>query len=68
MLIGLGEDIHDPYWLSLLGQRVGSQGDFCKKCKHGLSRDMDYLENCLSQTFYISHADWSWWEHDPDTF
>jgi len=22
-----------------------------------------YLENCLSQSFHILQADWSWWEH-----
>jgi len=27
-----------------------------------------YLENCLSQDFHISHADWSWSENDPFDF
>jgi len=24
-----------------------------------------FLENYLSQSFYIKHADWSWWRHGP---
>jgi len=23
-----------------------------------------YVKNCLSHSFHISHADWSWHEHD----
>jgi len=39
--------------LGLLGQRSMSQ----VKSKHGFAH---YLENCLSQSFQIPHADWSW--------
>jgi len=27
-----------------------------------------YLDDCLSQSFYISYADWSWWEYNPWLF
>jgi len=65
MLIGLREKM-TLLILRSLGRRVRSQRWLLQK-----NVDMvfaHYLENCLSQSFYISHDDWSWWEHNTWCF
>jgi len=56
MLIGLGENMTpiDVEFTRLMCKVTGVT--FVKKCKHDYA---DYLEKCLSQSFYISYADWS---------
>ena len=48
------------------------EGVYCVLMLVGLSVDhtvyTDYLENYLSQSFHISHIDWSWLVDDPYPF
>jgi len=57
MLIGYGENMTpiDVEFTRLMCKVT--EATFVKKiCKHDFA---DYLEKCLSQSFYISYADWS---------
>ena len=57
MLIGYGENMTpiDVEFTRFMCKVTGAT--FVKKiCKHDFA---DYLEKCLSQSFYISYADWS---------
>ena len=58
MLIGLGKD-KTPIGFGLT--RYRSHGSLVKQQNKMVSAH--YLDNYLSQSFHISHADWSWWGH-----
>jgi len=56
MLIGLGENM-TPIDFEFTRLRSRSQGSLVKDVNMVSTH---YLENDLSQSFYILHADWSW--------
>ena len=60
MLIGLGEDMApiDFEFTRSKGKVTSVTFFLKKKRKHMVFAH--YLENNLSQSVYISHADWSW--------
>jgi len=63
VLIGLSED---KTFVDFGFTRSKSQGSLFKKNVNKVFAN--YLENCLSQSFQISHADWSWWGHESWCF
>jgi len=55
---------YDLYWFWVhLFKGHGHKGPFWKTMISA-----HYIEECLSQSYYILHTDWSWWGHGPFDF
>jgi len=63
MLIGFDKDM-TPIDFRFTRSKVMVTMVTCKSNVNMVSPQ--YFENCLRQSFHISHADWSWRGHDPN--
>ena len=62
MLIGLSQDMVSIDFGFTRSKVKVTRALFVK------SGSAHFLENYLSQSYHISHVDWSWWKHDPWCF